>query len=132
AAKNPTPGGGSVGALCGALAAALAAMSVEYTVGKKKFLPFDAELKTALARFHTTARMFQELMAEDIAAYETLSPLLKLSDPPSHPDYVAAVVAAIRAPQTAAGFALAVLEQCAALLDKTSKHLLSDLASAAA
>src|SRR4051794_36131632 len=104
AAKHPTPGGGSVGALCGALAASLAAMSVEFTIGKKKFLPYDAELKAALERFHTASTMFQEIIAEDIAAYEALSPLLKLPDPKSHPEYVTAVVAAIRAPQAAAGF----------------------------
>jgi len=132
AAKHPTPGGGSVGALCGALAAALAAMAVEFTIGKKKFLPYDDELKAALERFHTATAMFEEIIEEDIAAYEGLSPLLKLLDPKSDPNYVTAVVAALRAPQTAAGFAFNVLEQCAGLLDKTTKFLVSDLASAAA
>jgi formiminotetrahydrofolate cyclodeaminase len=133
AAKQPTPGGGSVTALCGALAAALATMAVRYTVGKKSFAAFDAELRNAATLFQTAGDLLKELIAEDIAAYEALSPLLKL--PPevrlAHPDYAAAVVAAIRAPQTAAGIASAILDRCAALVDKTNKMLLSDLGIAA-
>jgi formiminotetrahydrofolate cyclodeaminase len=48
-----------------------------------------------------------------------------------HPQYAAAVTAAIRVPQATAGFALNVLEHCLAMLDKTNKMLLSDLAIAA-
>jgi methenyltetrahydrofolate cyclohydrolase len=133
AAKTPTPGGGSVAALCGALAASLAAMAVHYTVGKKALAAHDAELRAALAQFQAASAMLQELIAEDIAAYENLSVLLKL--PPdqrqTHPDYLPAVVAAIRTPQTIAGFALNVLERCTTLLDKTNQFLLSDLGAAA-
>lgn len=133
AAKNPTPGGGSVAGLCGALAASLAAMAMQYTVGKKAFAAHDAEIREGLAQFQNASAMFQELIAEDIAAYEALSVLLKL--PPderqNHPDYLSAVVAAIRTPQTIAGFALNVLERCSTLLDKTSKYLVSDLGAAA-
>ena len=134
AAKSPTPGGGSIAALIGAaLAASLAAMALEYTVGKKAFAPHDAEIRSALTQFQIASKMFQELITEDIAAYEALSELLKL--PPdqrlAHPDYAATVVAAIRAPQAAAGFALNILTLAGTLKDKTNKHLLSDLAIAA-
>ena len=133
AAKQPAPGGGAVAALTGALAASLAAMALEYTVGKKTFVAYDDEIRSALAQFQNASVMFQELIAEDVAAYEALSELLKL--PPdqrlAHPDYAATVVAAIRAPQAAAGFALNVLSLCGTLKDKTNKHLLSDLAIAA-
>ena len=78
AAKQPTPGGGSVAALIGALAASLAAMALEYTIGKKAFAPHDAEIRSSLAQFQTTSLLFQELITEDIAAYEALSELLKL------------------------------------------------------
>jgi formiminotetrahydrofolate cyclodeaminase len=133
AAKAPTPGGGSVGALCGALAAALGSMAVEYTVGKKAYLAYEGELRGALVRFGNARRMLLELIAEDIAAYEGLSVLLKLpvDERLSHPDYAMAVVVAIRAPQTAGGFAMDVLETCAGLLDKTNRFLVSDLGIAA-
>ena len=133
AAKHPTPGGGSVTALCGALASSLAAMALEYTVGKKAYAAYDAEIRQALAQFQTASAMLQELIAEDVAAYETLAPLLKLPEPDrqNHADYLPAVVAAIRAPQTVAGFALNILERCTTLLDKTNKFLVSDLGIAA-
>ncbi|MCL2641789.1 MAG: cyclodeaminase/cyclohydrolase family protein, partial [Phycisphaerales bacterium] len=49
AAKHPTPGGGSVAALCGALAASLATMALRYTIGKKAYVVHDAALKAAIA-----------------------------------------------------------------------------------
>ena len=133
AAKTPTPGGGSVAALGGALAAALAAMAMEYTLGKKAHAAHDDQTRRALAGFQRASAMFQELIAEDIAAYEALCPLLKLpaAERQNHPDYLPAVVAAIRVPQTVAGFALSVLESCSTMQDKTNKFLLADLGTAA-
>jgi formiminotetrahydrofolate cyclodeaminase len=133
AAKQPTPGGGSVAALCGALAASLAAMALRYTAGKKAFAAHDAEIREALAQFQRAADMLQELMVEDVAAYDSLSALLKLPEPErlQHPNYTATVVAAIRTPQAAGGFAMNVLQRCVTLLDKTNKMLLSDLGIAA-
>jgi methenyltetrahydrofolate cyclohydrolase len=133
AAKHPTPGGGSVAALCGALATSLAAMALEYTAGKKAFAAHDGEIRAALEQFKRAAEMLQELMVEDVAAYDALNTLLKLPEPErlKHPNYTATVVAAIRTPQAAAGFAMNVLERCATLLDKTNKMLLSDLGIAA-
>jgi len=134
AAKSPTPGGGSIAALAGALAASLAAMAMEYTLGKKQYAAHDGHTRRALAGFQRASAMLQELLAEDIAAYEALSALLKLpaADRLQNPGFLPAVVAAIRVPQTIAGFALSVLESCAAMLDQTNKFLLADLGTAAA
>ncbi len=133
AARQPTPGGGSVAALCGALAAGLATMALRYTAGKKSFAPYEAELQAAIARLTTAGQLLEELMAEDVAAYEALSGMLKLPQPErlAHPDYAAVVVAAIRAPETAGAIAENILELCAGLLEKTNKLLLSDLGIAA-
>ena len=64
-------------------------MVMEYTAGKKAFAAHDAEIRQALAQFQNASAMLQELIAEDIAAYENLSVILKL--PPeqrqNHPDY---------------------------------------------
>lgn len=133
AAKEPTPGGGSVAALVGALAASLASMALEYTVGKKAYAAYDSELRGALGQFHKASEMMREVMREDVAAYGALSEMLKLPAEAraSHPEYAATVVAAIRAPQAAAGFAMNILSLCAALLEKTNKFLVSDLGIAA-
>lgn len=120
-------------ALCGALAAALAAMALQYTVGKKAFAEHDSEIREALAQFQRASEMLQELMAEDVAAYAALSALLKLPEAErmKHPEYSGTVVAAVRTPQAVGGFAMNVLERCAGLVDKTNKMLLSDLGIAA-
>jgi formiminotetrahydrofolate cyclodeaminase len=133
AAKQPTPGGGSVAALIGALAASLGAMALEYTVGKKAFAAHDAKIRRALASFQHASAMLQELITEDIAAYEAVSAMLKLpeAERQNHPDYLPAIVAAIRVPQAAAGFAMNILETCAGMIDKTNKFLISDLGIAA-
>jgi len=133
AAKQPTPGGGSVAALCGALAAALGAMALEYTAGKKAFAAVDGQVREALGQFQQASAMLQELIVEDAAAYEAVAALLKLPEAERvlRPEYVPAVVAAIRVPQAVGGFALHVLERCAGLLDNCNKHLVSDLAIAA-
>jgi len=133
AAKQPTPGGGSVTALVGALAASLAGMALNYTIGKKAYAAYELELQSALAQFQTASALLQELITEDIAAYDSLSAMLKLPEAErlTHSDYTATVVAAIRAPQTAAGIANGILALAATLLDKTNKFLISDLGIAA-
>ena len=117
-----------------ALAAALGAMAMEFTVGKKAHAAHEAETQAALGAFKTAGEMLQELVAEDIAAYEALAPLLKLpaGERATNPDYLAAVVAAIRVPETILGFALATLERCTMMAERTSKYLIGDLGVAAA
>lgn len=134
AAKAPTPGGGSVAALCGALSAALAEMALRYTVGKKAFAAHEEELRRSLAALAAAQKRFEQLIAEDIAAYTALSGVLKLPEDlrQKNPEFEPAVLAAIRAPQAAQRLALHVLELCAALLEKTNRHLVSDLGIAAA
>ena len=133
AAKQPTPGGGSVTALAGALAASLAAMALRYTLGKKAYAPYETELTAALHQFDTASNLLQELITEDIAAYDALSQLLKLPEPArlAHPDYTPTVVAAILAPETTGQLAANLLQLISTLLDKTNKFLLSDLGIAA-
>ena len=133
AAKQPTPGGGSVAALASALAASLGAMALRYTLGKKAYADYEVELSAALAQFDTASTLLQELILEDIAAYEALSQMLKLPEAArlTHPDYLATVVAAIRAPQTTAAIALNILTIASTLLEKTNKFLVSDLGIAA-
>jgi formiminotetrahydrofolate cyclodeaminase len=132
-ARQPTPGGGSVAALAGALAVSLAAMALRYTLGKKAYAAYEGELTAALAQFETAASLLQELISEDVAAYESLSQMLKLPEAArlAHPDYTATVVAAIRAPETTGAIALSILTRASTLLEKTNKMLVSDLGIAA-
>src|SRR3954463_8306073 len=80
AARQPTPGGGSVAALAGALAASMGEMVVNYSLGKKDLEAFADELKPALAEYHRARGMLVQLMGEDQQAYAALTAARKLPD----------------------------------------------------
>ena len=132
AAKTPAPGGGSVAALTGALAAAQACMTIAYTLGKPRFQAVESRLHEQIERLHQAAAQLQSLMEEDRAAYVALNNILKIPAASRPMDQFAAlVVAAIQAPQTVATVALQVLESCRVLQDKINPLLASDLRIAA-
>ncbi|MGH7213952.1 MAG: cyclodeaminase/cyclohydrolase family protein [Tepidisphaeraceae bacterium] len=130
AAKQPTPGGGSVTALVGALAASMGEMVLNYSVNKKDLEPFRDELAPALAELHKARGMLVQLMIEDQAAYEVMSALRKLPDDSRErkDKYPAALLACIRVPQAISATALATLELSDRMVNFVNYHLLSDLA----
>ncbi len=70
AANKPTPGGGSVAALAGALGAALAQMVAGLTVGRKKYAEVEAEVQAALTQTLALRRQLAAAIAADAAAFE--------------------------------------------------------------
>jgi len=130
AARQPAPGGGSVTALVGALAAALGEMVLNYSVGKKGLEAHQADLKSALGELSRARTMLLGFMVEDQAAYETLSAIRKL--PPDSPErktkMAPALLACIRIPEAVAATGVAILQRCDTLVDQVNPHLLSDLA----
>src|SRR3954452_4495031 len=80
AAKQPTPGGGSIAALAGALAASMGEMVLNYSVTKKSLAQFEPELKEALAEFTRARQLLLQLMIEDQVAYEALTTARKLPE----------------------------------------------------
>lgn len=70
AAATPTPGGGSVAAQTGALAAGLAQMAAGLTVGRKRYADVAAEAGRVLDEADTLRRQLAAAIAEDSAAFE--------------------------------------------------------------
>ena len=130
AAKQPAPGGGSVAALAGALAAAMGEMVVNYSIGKKGLEAHQAELRSALAELHRARQLLAALMVEDQSAYQALSAARKLPKDSKQwrSEFPAALTAAIRVPEAIAATAAAVLELCDRIVDRVNPFLLSDLA----
>ncbi|MBC8109124.1 MAG: cyclodeaminase/cyclohydrolase family protein [Anaerolineae bacterium] len=131
AAKQPAPGGGSVTALAGALAAAIGEMVLQYSIGRKDVLPADdTKLREALAEMTRARNMLVELMIEDQAAYSALSAARKNArdQGDADPTFAAALLACIRIPQAIGATAGALLDLCAQVAPKANKFLLSDLA----
>ncbi len=70
AANKPTPGGGSVAALAGALGAALAQMVAGLTAGRKKYAEIEEEMQAALTQAVALRRQLTAAIADDAAAFE--------------------------------------------------------------
>ena len=133
AAKQPTPGGGSIAALAGALAAAMGEMVVNYSLGKKDLSEHQETLQHVIAEFTRARQVLLELMIEDQEAFGALSAIRKLpeSDPTRAGKFDAALLVCIRIPQSIGITAAAILNLCDQIGDKVNKYLLSDLAVSA-
>jgi formiminotetrahydrofolate cyclodeaminase len=129
ASRQPTPGGGSVTALVGALGAALGEMVVNYSLGKKGLEAYAGELQPALGELKGARQALLKLMAEDQLAYESLSALRKLpaDSAERRSKMPAAVEACIRVPQEVAATSARVLEHCDKIVNFVNPYLLSDL-----
>lgn len=133
AAKSPTPGGGSVAALVGALAAALGEMSLNFTRGKKKYAAHEAWYAELAGRLAAGRAGFEQLVADDVAAYGLYQSAAGLpdDDPTRAAAQAQALQAAIAVPRRAAQASLALLGDLRAFVDKCNPYLLSDLVAAA-
>jgi methenyltetrahydrofolate cyclohydrolase len=130
AAKQPTPGGGAVSAVVGALAAAIGEMAINYSIGRKATPQFDAELTVVLGELTRARAMMLELVIEDQNAFAELSEAKKLpADDSSRVVRVtAAVEMCIAVPRAIGATALTMLRIVEPIVEKTNKWLLSDLA----
>jgi len=137
ASNSPTPGGGNVSALCGALSASLGAMVCGLTIGKKKYAEVEAEMIDLKSRLEAAQKEFFHLGQEDNKAFDLVMDAFRL--PKETDDEKAArnkkiEEATINAGKTPA----AVIEKCSEILpiiktvvEKGNKNSLSDAGVAA-
>ncbi|MEW6207895.1 MAG: glutamate formimidoyltransferase [Acidobacteriota bacterium] len=78
AANTPTPGGGSVAAYSGALAAALGRMACNLTIGKKKYADAEPRVKEILSELERAGARLRALIAEDAASFEAVMEAYRL------------------------------------------------------
>ncbi len=78
AANTPVPGGGSIAALNGALAASLAEMVANLTIGKKKYAEFEGQMKTIAVEAAAIRERFTAFIDDDSKAYERVFAAYKL------------------------------------------------------
>ena len=76
--NDPVPGGGSVSALNGALAASLSAMVANLTVGRKKYAEVNDLMQELAARLETAARRLLADVDRDSEAYDRVFSAFKL------------------------------------------------------
>jgi len=78
AAATPTPGGGSVAALCGALSAALSRMVANLAIGKEGYESVQAEMKELDSQAKQLQRRLLALADEDAKAYDAVIAAMRL------------------------------------------------------
>ena len=69
ASDEPTPGGGSVSALAGALASAMSEMAGNFTVGKDKYADVETDVRRCLKRLELSRQKLVTLADADANAY---------------------------------------------------------------
>ncbi len=79
AGSTPVPGGGSISALNGAIATALAEMLANLTIGKKNYTAVEAEMKTTVHDMSHQRSLFLEDIDRDAEAYKMVFNAFKLS-----------------------------------------------------
>jgi glutamate formiminotransferase/formiminotetrahydrofolate cyclodeaminase len=80
ASKSPAPGGGSVAALAGALAAALGSMVCRLTVGRKKYAAVSEEMKQALQQTERVRGKLTGAIETDAKAFNAVMKASKLPE----------------------------------------------------
>ncbi len=72
AAGTPAPGGGSVAAYCGVLAASLGQMVCNLTIGKQKYAAAEPRLREIRSELERLGARLRELITEDAASFEAV------------------------------------------------------------
>lgn len=119
ASDSPAPGGGSVSAVCGALAVSLAEMVGNLTCGKKGYEDVEADMKTALAELSQIRVKLLEAIDRDAAGFDAV--MAAFAMPKATDEEKAARKAAIQdALKVAADIPMEVAETAFSVLPYTS------------
>jgi len=78
ASNSPTPGGGSVAALAGALGAALISMVGNLTVGKKKYEDIEEDIKRIISSSEKLRYELSKLIEEDVKVFNNFMSTYKM------------------------------------------------------
>jgi len=76
--KDPVPGGGSISALCGSLAASLAQMVTALTIGRKKYAEAEPDMIRIAGEMEEARIRFIDFIDDDAAAYQVVFDAFKL------------------------------------------------------
>jgi formiminotetrahydrofolate cyclodeaminase len=130
---NPTPGGGSAAAIMGAMGAALVSMVCNVSFGKKGCEAAEPELRNMLVRSEELRRHLTAMVAEDIAAFDSLMAAYKLAKSSDEEKsrraetIQACLERATEVPLQCARACFQVVEMARRAADLGYKHVVSDI-----
>jgi formiminotetrahydrofolate cyclodeaminase len=134
AAGTPTPGGGSVAAACGVMAASLGQMVCNLTIGKPKYADREPRLKDIRDELEGLGVRLRGLIAEDAASFEAVLRAYRLPKETEEQkrkratEVQAATLLAIKVPVETAERSFEVLRHLRELADIGNPNALSDMA----
>jgi glutamate formiminotransferase/formiminotetrahydrofolate cyclodeaminase len=137
AGGDPFPGGGSVAAVTGALAAALARMVATLTLGRPRYASVAGEMEEIAQRAHALAHELEALAARDAEAYAAVTdaqrlPAISVHDRERRDDALhEALRAATLVPLDVARLATDVAALVAALAERGNRNAITDAGVAA-
>jgi formiminotetrahydrofolate cyclodeaminase len=137
ASSAPTPGGGSVAALSGAMAAGLVSMVCALSEGKKQFADYAEEIARIHAQAEALRGDLQTLAQQDVEIFSRLSAAYKLprtteADAASRQAAIQTVTRqAAEVPLRVARTVADLLPLCTALAPRCSRMIVSDIGVAA-
>ncbi len=76
--SEPVPGGGSVAALCSALASALSGMVANLTIGKKNYEDVSEQMLTIASKMTAHKQVFIDLIDKDANSFDSVMKAYKL------------------------------------------------------
>ncbi|MBQ9062415.1 MAG: cyclodeaminase/cyclohydrolase family protein [Eubacterium sp.] len=129
AAKKPVPGGGGAAAAAGALGAALCIMVGNYTVGKKKYAAYEADVLRIMEEADQLQKELIRLVDADAEAFTPLSQAYAIpkEDPKRAEVLEAATIGACRAPLEMMRCSARAIDLLEEMLEKGSVMLVSDV-----
>lgn len=131
--NSPAPGGGSVAALSGALAADLVSMVCNLSIGKNDFETFQTEISKALQESQTLSKSLLKRVDLDTEAFNSVMAAFKMAkDTEQEKTSRAEAIQkgfkeAVQSPLGIAQECLEVLKLAGRLLGKSNSNALSDL-----
>jgi formiminotetrahydrofolate cyclodeaminase len=137
AAGTPTPGGGSVAAYCGMLAASLGQMVCNLTIGKPKHAHAEPRLREVKSEIEALSARLRGLIAEDAASFESVLRAYRLPRETDEQktgraaEIQLALKSAVDVPLRTAQHSFEVLRLLGELADIGNPNALSDAAVAA-
>jgi glutamate formiminotransferase/formiminotetrahydrofolate cyclodeaminase len=129
ASSSPAPGGGTVSAIAGGMAAALAAMVGRLTVGRKKYAAVEPEFRDLVERAEALRLRLMHLGDEDAAAFNAVSAAYALAKEPEAPRKAAiqkALMGAARVPLETLRAAREVAALAARAAEAGNRNAVSD------
>ena len=130
--SDPVPGGGSISALCGSLAASLGQMVTALTIGRKKYAEVEEDMLRLAPEMEEARNKFVDFIDEDAAAYQVVFDAFKL---PKNSDEEKAVrkeaiqkatLAAALVPLEVARTAVGIMDGIQEIAVKGNKNAITD------